>query len=79
MIGVYITINGVPILARTAVQRGLNDSSTGEYFYEVDDGQLVAHVPGDGAVALAKKLLDTIKEQKPARAGDGGKGEGDGK
>ncbi|KKL22305.1 hypothetical protein LCGC14_2436750, partial [marine sediment metagenome] len=30
--------------------------------YKVDDGSTIYHNPKDGAVALAKKLLDTIKE-----------------
>jgi hypothetical protein len=59
MIGVYITINGEPIYARTAVNR-LEE----EGLYVVDDGSKVKHNPEDGAVALAIKLLETIKEQK---------------
>lgn len=31
--------------------------------YSVDDGTMITHKPDDGAVVLAKKLLDTIVEQ----------------
>lgn len=48
-------------MARSAVRQG---SENGEGFaeYLVDDGSIVHHWPSDGAVALAKLLLDTIKE-----------------
>jgi hypothetical protein len=64
MISVVIFINGNPIMARSAVRQG---SENGEGFaeYLVDDGSIVHHWPSDGAVALAKLLLDTIKEGSP--------------
>lgn len=55
MIGVYITINGEPIFARTAVNR-LREKGK----YVCDDGSLVEHNPEDGPVKLAIKLLETI-------------------
>lgn len=57
MIGVYITINGKPIFARTAVNR-LKERGV----YMADDGSEINHNPDDGAVQLAIKLLETIKE-----------------
>ena len=56
MIGVYITINGQPIFARTAVNR-LKERGA----YIGDDGTEIKHDPEDGAVALAIKMLKTIK------------------
>lgn len=62
MIGVTIHINGTAIFARTAVNQ---QRSQGEYtVYKCDDGSVILHKRGDGAVVLAKKLLDTIKEQE---------------
>ena len=55
MIGVYITINGEPIFARTAVNR-LKEHG----FYIQDDGTKIKHNPDDGAVKLAIKMLQTI-------------------
>jgi len=61
VITVAILINGQPIAARSAVNTGRTD---GEGFteYSVDDGSTVLHRRGDGAVELAMKLLDTIRE-----------------
>lgn len=56
MIGVYITINGTPIMARTAVNR-LKEHGV----YIADDGTRIEHNPDDGAVALAIKMLQTIE------------------
>ena len=57
MIGVYITINGEPIFARTAVNR-LRERDV----YVQDDGLEIKHDPDDGAVALAIKMLETIQD-----------------
>ena len=57
MIGVYITINGKPIFARTAVNR-LKERGV----YVGDDGSKIKHNPNDGAVALAIKMLQTIQD-----------------
>ncbi len=65
MITVAILINGKPIYARTCVNRskeGISEDKTNKYL--CDDGKWIKHVPKDGAVALAKKMLDTIKEVK---------------
>lgn len=58
MIGVYITINGTTIYARTAVNR-LREKGV----YVCDDGTAIKHNPGDGAVALAIKMLETIEDE----------------
>ena len=58
MIGVYITINGTTIYARTAVNR-LQEKGV----YVCDDGTAIKHNPGDGAVALAIKMLETIEDE----------------
>ncbi len=63
MISVAVLINGHPIYARSAVRRSSNGT---ESCYQVDDGTYVNHKPEDGAVVLAKKLLDTIKEPESA-------------
>ena len=63
MITVAILINGNPIMARSAVNKGC-ENNKGEIRYKVDDGSHVRHNPKDGAVQLAKKLLDTIIEEK---------------
>lgn len=60
MISVVILINGQPIIARSAVNRRAELG-----VYVVDDGSHVEHNPDDGAVALAIKLLQTVKEPPP--------------
>ena len=60
MISVAILINGNPIMARSAVNVS-DDYGKGNQIYKCDDGTLIEHVYEDGAVILAKKLLDTIK------------------
>ena len=60
MLTVSILINGNPIMARSAVKRGRLPN--GDTRYAVDDGSEIFHRREDGAVALAKKLLDTIVE-----------------
>jgi hypothetical protein len=70
MITVSILINGKPIYTRTGVNRsdeyfesrknkkGLRDA------YKLDNGDWVFHNPKSGAVKLAVKMLETIKEVK---------------
>lgn len=63
MITVTITINGRILYSRTAVNKspdGTLDSSITTY--AVDDGSVIKHRRNLGAVPLAKKMLDTIKE-----------------
>lgn len=58
LITVAILINGKTVTARSARNIG---EKNGEAMYLVDDGTVIYHKPGDGPVALAKKLLSTIK------------------
>lgn len=65
MITVSILINGQPVYTRSAVNRTpTNNPTSQQAVYEVDDGSFIKHNRKDGAVVLAHKLLDTIKEQK---------------
>lgn len=59
MITVTILINGNPILTRTAVNKGEAD---GCHKYHLDSGNTVLHKRSEGAVKLAKKMLDDIDE-----------------
>jgi hypothetical protein len=63
MITVAILINSNPIMARSATNIGEVEDDSGCCRYQVDTGAVITHNPDDGAVALAKKLLDTIYEQ----------------
>lgn len=58
MITVAILINGNPLMARSArrIEPGV---------YRCDDGTIIKHMYEDGALPLAHKLLDTIKESTP--------------
>ena len=73
MITVSILINNKPIFTRTAVRMELNDYKGLEEIlppkvgYRVDDGSIIYHHPEDGAVKLAKEMLDTIKEETVKR------------
>lgn len=62
MITVSILINGHPIITRSARNIGLANDLSGAHKYKVDDGRILTHHRGDGAVALAKQLLDGIQE-----------------
>jgi len=61
MLTVSIAINGVVIFARSA-RRTDDPDRRGVATYLADDGRAVRHKPKDGAIALAKRLLDGIKE-----------------
>ena len=61
MITVAILINGQPIYTRSA--RNLDRiNEMGEHIYKVDDGNTVKHRRDKGAVKLAIKMLELIKE-----------------
>ena len=67
MITVSISINGEPIYARTAVNRGrhkIAPESNKVTKYELDTKKMIYHNPNDGVIVLAKKMLDTIHEVK---------------
>jgi len=61
MITVSILINGKPIFTRSAINNG-NINSKGETKYITDGNDPIRHKREDGAVKLAKKMLDTINE-----------------
>ena len=63
MITVLIQINGQTIFARSACNMDERNKQ-GETKYRVDTGKTMWHHRGDGAVVLARKMLDTIKEPK---------------
>ncbi len=60
MITVSILINGEPIFTRSATRR--EEDVLKENTYKVDTGDIIKHKYKDGAVILAKKMLDTIRE-----------------
>lgn len=60
MITVTIYINGTPIFTRSAVNMGKKDEKFSKY--KVDTGAWILHDPEEGAVVLATKMLQTIKE-----------------
>ena len=57
MLTVSILINGKAIYARSVVNRLVECGK-----YVCDDGTFIEHDPSDGAVALAIKALQTIRE-----------------
>ena len=61
MITVAIMINGNTIMARSAVNKA-ETNKYGKTRYVCDDGSNIWHYPNDGAIKLAKKMLDTIKD-----------------
>lgn len=68
MITVAILINGNPIAARNAINQG-RINANGESEYLTDSGDTVWHDQDDGAVALAHKLLDLIKNDRKKKGG----------
>lgn len=61
MIAVQITINGNPLVMRSAVRVKGNDDEVCDY--RCDDDSIIKHKPDDGAVELGKKLLGTISKR----------------
>jgi hypothetical protein len=75
MISVAVSINGTVLFARSAhrirdVEAEYRPAEGNKValvkkaysVYKVDDGSYIDHDPEEGAIVLAKKLLDTIKE-----------------
>lgn len=63
MITVQILINGKVIFCRSAVNQTKGPyNPKAVHHYKNDDGHIIKHKPEEGAVILAKKMLDTIKE-----------------
>jgi hypothetical protein len=65
LITVAILINGQPIMARSAVNKG--HAANGFDTYRLDCGRTILHKPSDGAVQLAIAMLRTIKESKESK------------
>jgi len=63
MLTVAILINGNPIVAKTAVNQA-DENDKGETKYKTDSGEIIWHDADLGAVPLAKKLLDTIRNDR---------------
>jgi len=61
MISVCININGNFLMGRSARNLEKQDNE-GFTLYQCDDGQIIKHRPKDGVIVLAKKMLNTIKE-----------------
>lgn len=59
MITVTILVDGNPLYTRSVVDK-VNETG----FYLGDDGSRIKHAKEDGNVALAIKMLKTIKEVK---------------
>lgn len=64
MMTVAIMVNGHPIFTRSAVNIGPVKGGT-LHRYKVDDGSIVTHRREDGALPLARKLLQRIREPLP--------------
>lgn len=64
MISVSISINANAIYTRTAIRIKDPTSDRPNAIYKVDDGNYIQHNPDDGAIKLAKKLLDLVEESK---------------
>lgn len=60
MLTVGIFINGNPLVAKNAINQ-VRRNRKGQVAYKTDSGEIIWHDPEEGAVVLAKKLLDTIR------------------
>lgn len=63
LITVTVSINGTPILLRSATnvtKPGVPDSE--DHIYKVDDGRIIRHRRDKGAAKLAIEMLKGIKE-----------------
>lgn len=71
MLTVAILINGEPIVAKNAVFQGIFEDGRGKYL--TDSGETLWHNRDEGAVALAKMLLDTIRNDRSSLEREKGK------
>lgn len=62
MITVTVSINGKPIITRSARNIEINCSPDSLNKYKVDDGRIVYHRPKDGPADLAVKMLQGVKK-----------------
>lgn len=60
MITVTVFINGNPIISRSA--KNVSGKREGVNNYICDTGDTIVHRYEDGAIELAKKMLDTVIE-----------------
>ena len=60
MFTISILVNTQPVYTRSC--RNTMKEREGKTVYLTDTGEEVLHDPGEGAVVLAKKLLDTVKD-----------------
>lgn len=60
MITVAILLNGNPLVARNAINQA-EWNEIGETKYLTDSGEVIWHKREDGAVKLAHRLLDLIR------------------
>jgi len=60
VISVSVAINAVPLYTRSA--RRIKTGKNGTHTYQLDTGETITHKESDGALALAKKMLDMVKE-----------------
>jgi len=63
MFTVNISINGNAVITRSCWNMSPKAGNDKVNTYRVDDGNYVNHIPNDGPVALAKKLLNLVKEK----------------
>lgn len=61
MITVTILVNGQPIFTRSGRNQD-EMNSKGETKYILDTDEVIYHERSDGAISLAKQMLDTINE-----------------
>jgi len=62
MITVSISVNENVVYARSARRQEGDINHDGTNTYKTDSGEIVEHSYGNGIISLAKKILDTIKE-----------------
>ena len=60
MFTVSIDVNARPVYARSCRNTGRKKGD--RTIYQVDTGEQILHDPADGAVELARKLLNTIED-----------------
>lgn len=63
MITVSISINGEPIFARSARNQDGETNNKSETKYITDAGDVIWHDRENGAIELAKEMLDSIKTE----------------
>ncbi len=62
MITVIIKINEREAYRVSAVNIGLDSEDTGEHRYRLDTGEEICHHRKDGAIQLAKHMLEAVLE-----------------